>query len=224
MPMTELTKARECFRAAYENRYTWDSQFPGYRADVSFRENDTLHKAQICIKPDFTVEVIGITDEQAQEDLYTQLRDVVTHRKRASFEDAHSKHEFSLGETDTTDAVEILVQGDAMGSNYKIRDREICQVSRVMGRIAFTIDTYESLKTDQGYIASRYDAVFRSPQTDTVIRTLHFEDTYNRVGDYYLMTHQVVRSEEAGQESKMEIDFSNIQLLEPELLNIEQDF
>ncbi|MGB7060185.1 MAG: DUF3386 family protein, partial [Geitlerinemataceae cyanobacterium] len=28
--MTEQMEAREIMRAAYENRYTWDNNFPGY--------------------------------------------------------------------------------------------------------------------------------------------------------------------------------------------------
>jgi len=32
--MAPQTQARDLFRAAYENRYTWDSDFPGYVADV----------------------------------------------------------------------------------------------------------------------------------------------------------------------------------------------
>ncbi|MGB5592975.1 MAG: DUF3386 family protein [Crocosphaera sp.] len=28
---------RDLFRAAYENRYTWDQNFPGYTADVTFK-------------------------------------------------------------------------------------------------------------------------------------------------------------------------------------------
>ncbi|WP_152964757.1 DUF3386 family protein, partial [Limnoraphis robusta] len=32
--MTESTNARDLFKAAYEHRYTWDSNFPGYSADI----------------------------------------------------------------------------------------------------------------------------------------------------------------------------------------------
>lgn len=216
--MAESTNARDIFRAAYENRYTWDTHFPGYSADVALQQDDEVYTAQMRINPDLSVEVTGIDNEAVQESLYTQLRDVVTHRKRSSFDEAHAKHDFSLGETDAPGAVAILVKGDAMGSNYKIRDSEICQVSRVMGRIAFTINTHDSFKTDEGYIASRYDAVFRNPKTGEMVRTLRFEDTYECMGRYYVMTRQVVHSEEQGQQTTTEIRFSNIKLLEPAIV------
>lgn len=212
--MTVTTSAKDLFQAAYENRYTWDANFPGYSADVELKQGDEVYHGQIRINRDLTVEVTGIEDEKVKESVYTQIRDIVTHRKRSSFEQAHGKNQFSLGEKDSTDAVEILVKGDAMGSNYKVRGTEISQVSRVMGRMAFTINTHESLDTGSGYISSRYDAVFRNSQTNDPIKDLEFEDTYEKFGDYYIMTRQVIRANEQGQLITTEFNYSNIKLME----------
>lgn len=212
--MTEQKSAKELFRSAYENRYTWDSQFPGFSADIELKQGDEVYTGKVGVNRDMTVEVNGVEDEQVKESIYTQMRDVITHRKRGNFEQAHGKNEFSLGETDSTGAMEILVKGDAMGSNYKIRGTEICQVSRVMGRVAFTIDTHESMNTGEGYIASRYDAIFRNPQTGEVTNQLEFEDDYEKIGNYYIMTHQVVRSNEQGTQTTTVFKYSNVKLLE----------
>ncbi len=213
--MTEQRNARELFRAAYENRYTWDENFPGYSADVQLKQGNEVYNGKIWINRDMSVEVSGIDDEQVQESVYTQLRDVVTHRKRSQFDQSHGKNEFNLGKSDETGAVEILVKGDAMGSNYKVRGTEICQVSRVMGRMAFVIDTHESLETGNGYVATRYDAVFRNPQTNEVSKVLKFEETYDQVGDYYVLTKQVVHDYARGERITTEFNFSNVKLLEP---------
>ncbi len=213
--MTEQTTARDLFQAAYENRYTWDENFPGYSADIQLKQGDEVYTGKIRINRDLSVEVTGIEDEKVQESVYTQLRDIVTHRKRSEFEKSHGKNEFNLGKRDETGALEILVKGDSMGSNYKIRGTEICQVSRVMGRMAFVIDTHKSLDTGKGYVASVYDAVFRNPQTDEVTKVLKFEDTFEKVGDYYVMTNQVVHSYENGERITTEFNFSNVKLLEP---------
>lgn len=213
--MTEQTTAREKFRAAYENRYTWNENFPGYSADIQLTQGDEVYTGKVRINRDLSVEVTGIEDEKVQESVYTQLRDVVTHRKRSAFEQSHGKNEFNFGNTDETGAVEILVKGDSMGSNYKVRDTEICQVSRVMGRMAFVIDTHESMDTGEGYVASRYDAVFRNPQTNEVTSVLKFEETYESVGDYYVLTKQVVQQYKQGERIATEFNFSNVKLLEP---------
>ncbi|NJK41933.1 MAG: DUF3386 domain-containing protein [Acaryochloridaceae cyanobacterium SU_2_1] len=213
--MTAQTSARDLFKTAYENRYTWDSDFPGYRADVEFKQADAVYIGKMRVNADLTVEVADIDTESVAESLYTQLRDVVTHRKYTPFEKAHGSNHFSLGTLDSSGAQEIVVEGDAMGSNYSVRDNQISLVSRVMGRMAFVIHHKASLQTGSGYISSRYNAVFRNPTTQDLIRQIDFEDTYEQVGQYYLMTRQVMRTHEQGQTHVTEIQFSNIKLLQP---------
>jgi hypothetical protein len=213
--MTEQTSARELFQAAYENRYTWDENFPGYSADVEIKQGDEVYRGKVRINSDLSVEVSDIEDETVRESVYNQKRDIVTHRKRSSFDKAHGKNEFSLGDEDATGAVAIRVKGDAMGSNYKVRDNEICQVSRVMGPMAFTINTEENQDTGEGYVSKRYSAIFRNAKTGELTAKREFEDTFEPVGDYYVMTHQVVHTIEGEKRTTTEFNFSNIKLLEP---------
>lgn len=229
---TKENLARDLFQAAYENRYTWDSNFPGMEANVSVTIDGETRTGKALIKPDLSVEVVmdepklisrtsrtpsgeekTVSVDEGQEWLTNQLRDVVTHRKRKSFEEAHGKSGFTLGASDDSGAVEILVSGDTMGSNYKVRNKEISMVSRVMGRIGFVINHLSHLDTGEGYISSAYSAVFRNPQTDEVVRQARFEDTYEKIGNYYVMTEQVVHSNEQGQQKTYKIVFSNIRLL-----------
>lgn len=214
MPATQTLDAEALFRAAYENRYTWDENFPGFTAKVTLIDGDRTYQGQVKVSRDYSVEVSGIEDEQVRESLYNQLRDVIVHRKRNSFEAAHGKNTFQAGETDASGAVEILVSGDAMGSNYKVRDHQIVYVSRVMGRVAFAITHRAALDTGAGYISTNYVAVFRNPQTNEVLRQMEFEDTYVPVGNYYLMSRQVVRTHENGQTNTVEIRFDDLQLLD----------
>jgi hypothetical protein len=81
--------------------------------------------------------------------------------------------------------------------------------------MAFVIDTAESLDTGEGYAASRYDVVFRNPQTGELTKELQFEDTFEKVGDYYVMTKQVVHANEQGQKTTTEFNYANVKLLEP---------
>ena len=214
MTTTSTSKAQEIFRAAYENRYTWNDNFPGYQAQLELRQGEEVYQAQVKVNGDLTVEVSDIDDEQVKESLYNQMRDIVTHRKRKSFDQAHGKNRFSLGEEDATGAVEIKVEGDSMGSNYKVRGKEISQVSRVMGPIAFTINTAESLDTGEGYIATKYNAIFRDPKTDELKEKREFEEEYANIGGYYIPTRQRVEAiAKDGNTTTTEFNFSNIELL-----------
>ena len=213
--MTDNT-ARDRFRAAYENRYTWDENFPGYTTKLELKQGDEVYIANIKVNSDLSVEVTGIEDEKVAESVYNHMRDVITHRKRNSFENAHGKSTFNLGEEDATGAVEILVKGDSMGSNYKIRGTEICQVSRVMGPMAFVINTNESLDTGEGYISTGYNAIFRDSKTNDLKGKREFQESYEKFGNYYLPAHQVIEAIDKD-ENKIttEFIFSETKLLEP---------
>lgn len=213
MPTTSALDAQALFRAAYENRYTWDEHFPGFTATVTLTEGDRCYQGRVTVTADYSVEVTGIDDEQVRESLYNQLRDVIVHRKRNSFEAAHGKNTFQIGATDASGAVEILVSGDAMGSKYKVRDNQIVYVSRVMGRVAFAITHRQALDTGAGYISTNYVAVFRNPATNEVVRQMEFQDTYVPVGNYYLMSQQVVTTHEGDTTTTVKICFDDLQLL-----------
>lgn len=202
--------ARDLFRAAYENRYTWDAGFPGFEADFSLNLNGQTYTGTASIRPDLSV-AIETEDDKAREWLTNQMRDVVTHRKRSNFEQAHGKHEFSFdGQPDETGALPILVGGDAMGSHYKIRDKQVVQVNRVMGPVGFSINHLEKIDTGSGYISSAYNAVFRNPKTEEITRQSKFEETYDQFEGYWVLTHQVVHSRLSDRTEVVEISFSNL--------------
>jgi len=214
----KTSTAQELFRTAYESRYTWDKDFPGYSANVQLIQGQESYMGKIFIHRDLSVEVSGVSDKQVQEGIYIQLWDVVTHRKATPFDESHGNHQFIQDSTEDPEFVSILVKGDLLDSSYKIRGREICQVTRIKGNTAFTIDSHENLDTGEGYIANRYNAVFRDVKTNEVQSILKFEDTYEKVGKYYLMTKQVVQEAQDGQDTTTEFSYSNIRLLEPAII------
>ncbi len=134
MSATTLT-ARELFRTAYENRYTWDKNFPGYTADVTFKDNDRTFTGQVRVNEDMSTEVFNIEDEQALAQVKSQLWETSIHRVRRSFEDVHGQNTFRYGNTDETGAVEILMGGKSEGDRYKLRDKEVCHVHRHIVRL-----------------------------------------------------------------------------------------
>ncbi|WP_218080174.1 DUF3386 domain-containing protein [Anthocerotibacter panamensis] len=212
MTQTVATDARDLFKAAYENRYTWDSSFPGYSAGFTLELDGVTHTGQVTITAGLQVEV-QTEDPKAQEWLRNQLKDVVVHRKRSYFEESHGNHTFAFdGEPDSTGAQAILVGGDAMGSHYKVRDQQVVMVSRVMGRVAFTINHLEKLDTGNGYISTDYNAVFTNPKDGQVVRQVRFQDFYTPFDGHYLMTKQIVSGTEMGQKKYTAIEFTNIRL------------
>ncbi|WP_318700597.1 MULTISPECIES: DUF3386 domain-containing protein [unclassified Roseofilum] len=216
--MTQTTNARDLFQSAYENRYTWDDQFPGMSAEIDIEQGNEIYSGSIQINSDLTIEISGIENEMVKKSVGTQLKDVVTHRKRRTFEETHGKNSFTLGETDDRGAVGIQVSGAAMGSEYKVRDRVICYVQRVVGQMTFYIDTHETLDTGEGYLPTRYEAVFRNTETGEMMQQVQFEDRYQLVGDYFMLTHQTLHTERPDEKVTTQFTYSKIKLLEPSVV------
>lgn len=208
------TSARDFFRAAYENRYTWDKDFPGYTADVTFKQDDQVVTGKVRVNPEMKAEVFDVEDEDAKQAIHSQLWETAIHRVRRSFEDTHAKNTFSFGDTDETGAVELLMGGKAEGDRYKVRDNEVTHVHRHIHGVVVTINTFSSHNTGEGYLSHRYDSVYHDPKTgEQKGGKSVFEDNYEKVGDYVILTQRIIRTETDGKESVQEFNFSNIKLL-----------
>jgi Protein of unknown function (DUF3386) len=212
--MTESKSAQELFQAAYENRYTWEPNFPGYTAAVEFKHGDTVLNGTIVVKANFSAEVIGIEDEEARNSIIGQLREVAIHRVRRTFAETHGKNTFSYGETDATGAVEILMGGKSEGDRYKLRNNEVCHVHRHIHGIMVTIDTFSSHDTGAGYLSHRYDSIYADPATGEIKSgKIVFEDNYQKVGDYQILSQRIIEAVEDGKPVTTEFNFTNIELL-----------
>jgi hypothetical protein len=214
--MTEKIEARDLFHAAYENRYTWDENFPGYTADISFKRGHESFSGQVRVNQDLSADVLDVANEQAMKEIHSQLWETAIHRIRRSFDDTHGKNTFSYGATDETGAVEILVGGKSEGDRYKVRHNEVCHVHRHIHGVVVTIDTFSSHDTGAGYLSHRYDSIYRDPKTGEAKGGKSvFEDNYEKIGKYYILTSRVVQTEENGEKVTREFGFSNVKLLEP---------
>jgi Protein of unknown function (DUF3386) len=206
--------AQDLFQAAYENRYTWDPQFPGYSADITYTQDGKVFTGQVRVTSDLKAEVLNVEDEEAQKAIHGQLWETSIHRVRRSFEDTHSKNTFSYGNTDETGAVEILMGGKAEGDYYKLRNNEVCLVHRHIHGVVVTINTFSSQNTGEGYLSHRYDSVYHDPQTNVQKggKSL-FEDTYAKIGAYWILDHRAIQTEAENGTVTQDFVFSNIQLL-----------
>ncbi|MUG98137.1 DUF3386 family protein [Scytonema sp. UIC 10036] len=215
MTATQVS-AQELFRAAYENRYTWDNNFPGYTADVTYKHGEKVFALNVRVNANLKAEVFDVEDEQANRALNNQLWEIAIHRIRRTFEETHGANTFRYGATDETGAVEILMGGKAEGDRYKVRNNEVCLVHRHIHGVVVTINTFSSHDTGEGYLSHTYDSVYHDPKTgEQKGGRSEFEDEYEKVGDYVILNRRLIRTETDNQVHTQEFIFSNIKLLEP---------
>ncbi|MBE9178084.1 DUF3386 family protein [Oculatella sp. LEGE 06141] len=185
--------ALDLFRDAYEHRYTWNIDFPGYQAEVSVRYEGQLYHGLVHVKPDLTTDVINIENRDVAQLVDSQLQMSITHLKRVPFAERHQQHQFERVGEDETGATEIQQLGDDSDSHYKVKDQEIKQVNRVLGDVAVKVDTLGSIRTPEGYLPTRFQVTFKDVQTGEVLEQDDVRDFYEKIGSYYLLTNREIR-------------------------------
>lgn len=188
MTVTQLS-AQELFRAAYDNRYTWDKDFPGYSADITFKDDDKVITGQVIVNAELKAEVLGVDDESAKKAIHGQAWEIAIHRVRRTFEETHGANTFRYGATDENGAVEILMGGKAEGDRYKVQNNVVTLVHRHIHGVVVTINTFGVHDTGAGYLSHTYDSVYHEPKTGEQRGGVsNFVDEYEKVGIISFLT------------------------------------
>lgn len=196
---TAAVEPEELFRSAYDKRYTWDSDFPGYWVEVSVRYNQDIYHGLAMVNPDLSVEVANMNsltdaDNAAVSELVkNELQMEVIHRRSLPFEQLHGPSQFELEGQDQSGAWLIRELGDGMNSHYKVQDQKITQVNRTMGDVAVTVDTLGFERPPEGYMAAHFQTTFRNAKTGEVLELEDVRDSHTKVGKYYLLTNRSIR-------------------------------
>ncbi|MFS8878215.1 DUF3386 domain-containing protein [Synechococcus sp. H55.11] len=207
--------AQELFRAAYENRYTWDPAFPGYSAEVTYWDGERTFVGQVRVGADLKATVTGVEDEEARKAIHNQLWEIAIHRVRRSFAETHGNNTFRYGQTLPDGTVEILVGGKAEGDRYHVRDNQVTLVHRHIHGVVVTIHTFSSHDTGEGYLSHRYDSVYHDPQTgEQKGGRSQFEDLYTKVGKYYILSERRIQTETETGPVEKRFTFRNLALLD----------
>ncbi|MEB3353940.1 MAG: DUF3386 family protein, partial [Cyanobacteriota bacterium] len=97
-PLAPGSDCTAAFRAAYENRYTWDPGFGGYGGRCVWEqpgvagEADRRLEGRFQVGGDLKAQVEGIDDEAVHKAVASQLWEVAIHRVRRSFEQTHGEN------------------------------------------------------------------------------------------------------------------------------------
>jgi hypothetical protein len=159
---------RAAFRAAYENRYTWEPGFPGYRGRCIWEqrgcgtEADRRVEGTFQVGADLKAVVEGITDEPVHQAIASQLWEVAIHRVRRGFEQTHAENSFTAGDTDAV-GTEVIVGGKNAGDRYRIKDNVVTMVHRHIHGTVVTIFTESVTHTGEGYLSHTYTSQYSDP-------------------------------------------------------------
>ncbi len=166
------------FRAAYENRYTWEPGFKGYRGECSFEKGNKFFQGVFSLSSDLKVNVNGIEEEITKKLIESQLFEVAIHRIRRPFEKTHGKNTFEIGDINNI-GMEVIVGGGSKGDRYRINKDIITMVYRHIHGKLIKIFTKEITKTGKGYLSKSYTSEYLDPSSKEKLAAKRtFEDQF----------------------------------------------
>ena len=197
-PGSDCTAA---FRAAYENRYTWDPGFGGYKGTCIWEQEQQRVEGRFTVGSDLKATVEGVDEPDINKAIASQLWEVAIHRVRRSFEQTHGENTFTAG---TTDAVgtEVIVGGKNAGDRYRIKDDVVTMVHRHIHGTVVTIFTESTTDTGNGYLSKSYSSQYADPATgEAKGGKSSFPDTFVPLPEAgpWVLSERVVESEAHGE-------------------------
>jgi len=163
--LTKEVKGTDCtylFKAAYENRYTWESDFPGYKGNCSWTDGKKEIKGTFILGKDLKAIIHEIDDEKIHKAISSQLWEVAIHRVKRSFDQTHNKNTFTFGESNDIGS-EVIVGGKNEGDKYRVKNNVVTMVYRHIHGNLIVIFTEEVIHTGNGYLSKRYSSQYLDP-------------------------------------------------------------
>jgi hypothetical protein len=198
--------ATAAFRSAYENRYTWEPGFGGYRGRCVWEqpgadgESGRRVEGTFVVGADLKATVEGIDDPEVHKAIASQLWEVAIHRVRRSFEQTHGENTFTAGDTDAV-GTEVIVGGKNAGDRYRINANVVTMVHRHIHGTVVTIFTESTTDTGSGYLSRSYSSQYADPASGEPRGGLsRFTDTFVPLsaGGPWVLGERVVHTEASG--------------------------
>jgi len=197
---------KEIFKKAYENRYTWKSDFHGYQGKCILLTNNNIYKGDFVLGKDFKPNIQKIEDEQVVKSIASQLFEVCIHRVKREFELVHSENNFNLLKNSES-GIEMIVSGKNKGDKYRVKNNCINMVYRKIHGIIIEIFVEEFFDTGIGFLSKKYSSQQINPDTlETNSQKLEYEDEFVNVGkdDYWILKSRTIKYLNQNQEEEMQ--------------------
>ena len=195
--MVNLKEAncKEIFRKAYEKRYTWNTDFKGYKGKCSYLFDKQAYEGEFFLGENFKPEIKNIDDEKIKKSIAYQLFEVCIHRVKREFYSVHSENNFNLIKS-SENGIEMSVSGRNEGDKYRVKDDCINMVYRKIHGTIIEIFVGEFLDTGTGFLSKKYSSQQIDPDTlKGNTQKLEYEDEFINIGkkDYWILNSRTIK-------------------------------
>ncbi|MBO8217622.1 DUF3386 family protein [Prochlorococcus marinus] len=186
---------KEIFRKAYENRYTWNDEFNGYRGKCIFFVNNNAHEGEFLLGKDFKPNIQKIEDQKIVKSIASQLFEVCIHRVKRDFTSVHSENNFNLIKNSES-GIEMSVSGKNQGDKYRVKNDCINMVYRKIHGTIIEIFVEEFLDTGIGTLSKKYSSQQIDPNTlKANSQKMEYEDEFVNIDKkgYWILNSRTIK-------------------------------
>jgi hypothetical protein len=218
-PAPAEPSAEAIFKAAYEKRYAWDKDFPGFTADVAVKYGNDYIQGSITLQSDLGFKTEKIIAQDISNLIASQVQMVTGQFDWQPFDVVHQGNTFKQLPADQPSVRLIEEKNENVTTVYRLEGDRVIQLNRNINDVALQLKATNFQKTPQGEIPSRFTITITEIATGKLIEQDEVRDTYEKIGNYYLLSKREVRTALEHPEKKRLPDYSfrftNLQLQHP---------
>jgi len=207
---------KEIFQKAYQNRYTWNNEFNGYKGKCIFFYKKNIHEGEFLLGKDFKPNIQNIEDDKIAKSIASQLFEVSIHRVKREFKSVHSENNFNLIKKSES-GIEMSVSGKNQGDKYRVQNDCINMVYRKIHGTIIEIFVQEFLHTGKGTLSKKYSSQSIDPNTlKAKSQKLEYEDEFINIGEegFWILNSRKIKYLNQNQEEETQkFVFENLSLL-----------
>ena len=204
------------FKKAYENRYTWNNEFNGYKGKCIIFVNNNFYEGEFSLGKDFKPNIQKIEDDKIAKSIASQLFEVCIHRVKREFKSVHSENNFNLLKNSES-GIEMGVSGKNQGDKYRVKNDCINMVYRKIHGTIIEIFVEEFCDTGIGSLSKKYSSQQINPDTlETNSGKLEYEDRFINVGskDIWILNSRFIKCLNKNHEEEVQkFHFEDLTLL-----------
>tara|TARA_B100000886_G_scaffold331788_1_gene283711 strand:- start:174 stop:827 length:654 start_codon:yes stop_codon:yes gene_type:complete len=197
---------KEIFQIAYENRYTWKSDFSGYQGKCIFSTTNNIYEGNFVLGKDFKPNIQKIDNKEVTKSIASQLFEVCIHRVKRQFQLVHSDNNFNFLKSSES-GIEMIVSGKNEGDKYRVKNTSINMVYRKIHGTIIEIFVDEFLDTGIGLLSKKYS----SQQIDPITlkpnsQKLEYQDEFINIHneDYWILHSRTIKYLDQNKEEEIQ--------------------
>lgn len=141
-----------------------------------------------------------------------QMRSMFLHRRSGRFEDGDGSHPLKLGDDENSFGRLILV-GDSFNSKYRVKDGQILEVDRTMGKERILVNVLQTMRTRENRVLSTRMSVMRFDATNKILGSEIITDSFADQDGVWLPKSRSVLMYVDGQAEFRTIEFGSAKLV-----------